>query len=376
MIVIITMTYLAFVWLVYFRLRVLPFNLTNKIGVALGGVVIVFGLLFATNYAHPHSSDVRVIRSVIPISSYLSAPAQVVEVPVQPNVPVKKGDVLFRLDARPYEYEVKRLEAALVSANLDLPKLEADRKSAGDAVTSAEANVENAKGDFTRSEGLRRTGAVSEEHYLNAKAKLADTEAALRQAMAAREKAQLALEAKVSGEFTSVAQTKQQLAAARLNLQNTTVAAPDDGFVTNLAIRPGLTVGPSAPVMAFISTARPAVVAASYSQHPLHHVEPGQRCELVFAMFPGRVFKGEVETVIPVTGQGQTTPTGDLPEVTQGAARGRFAVRLKLRDEDVALLPAGAGGSCVIYTQTLRPLGAIQKMGIRMEGYLNYLTGY
>jgi hypothetical protein len=77
-----------------------------------------------------------------------------------------------------------------------------------------------------------------------------------------------------------------------------------------------------------------------------------------------------------MTGQGQVTATGALPEVTQPQKRGRFAVRLKLNDEDLEQLPGGAGGSAVVYTDTVRPLGIIQKMAIRMEGYLNYLTGF
>jgi len=60
MIFIITISYLVLLWLIDFRLRLLPFNLTNKIGVALAGVVLVVGLVLATNYCHTHSSDVRV----------------------------------------------------------------------------------------------------------------------------------------------------------------------------------------------------------------------------------------------------------------------------------------------------------------------------
>lgn len=375
MIVVIAAIYIALVWLIYFRLRLLPFNLTNKIGVALVGCAVVFGLFLAMSYAHPHSSDVRIIRSVIPISSYLPSPAQVVDVPVQPNMPVNKGDVLFRLDSRPYESEVRRLEAALASANFDLPKLEADRKAAGEAVAAADAAVENARGDMVRAQQLRPSGGMSEQEFENIKARLTSAQASQRQAVAEREKAQLALETKIGGEFTSVAQIKQQLAAARVNLQNTTVTAPDDGFVTDLAIRPGLTVAPSSPVLVFISTTRRPVVVALYSQNPLHHIAPGDRCEIAFAMLPGRIVKGAVETIIPITGQGQVTPTGDLPEVTAKSKRGRFAVRLTLDDDILNQLPAGAAGSSVIYTQTLRPLGAIQKMAIRMESYLNYLTG-
>jgi multidrug resistance efflux pump len=376
MIFIITILYLGLIWLIYFRLRLLAFNLTNKIGVVLVGVVLVFGLVLATNYCHPHSSDVRVFRYVIPVAPYLPKPAQVIEVPVQPNVPVKKGEVLFRLDPRPYEYEVRRLEAALAAANIDLPKLEADLKVAQAAVAAADANLENARSELERRRGLLATNAVSQEEYQTAVNQVRDADAARRQALAHQERAHMALESKVGGEFTSVAQVRQQLAAARLNLEQTTVTAPDDGFVTDLAIRPGLMVAPTTPVLSFVSTGQKGTVVATYSQNPLRNIKPGDKAEVVFAMYPGRVFKAEVETVIEMTGQGQAAPTGTLPEITQPQKRGRFAVRLKLSDEDLQQLPGGAGGSAVVYTDTVRPLGIIQKMGIRMEGYGNYVTGF
>jgi multidrug resistance efflux pump len=375
-IVIITLLYFALIWLVYFRLTLLPFNLANKIGVALAGVMLIFGLVLATNYSHPHTSDVRVYRYTIPISTYLPKPAQVVEVSVQPNVPVRKGEVLFRVDPRPYEYEVKRLEAALIAANTDLPKLEAELKVAQAAVATTETTLENAKGDFDRAAKERSSGVISEGDYLNFKSRYDNAASARREALAQRDRAQLAVESKVGGEFTSVAQVRQQLAAARLNLEQTTVTAPDDGFVTDLAIRPGLMVAPATPAMVFVSTAQRGIVVATYTQNPLRNITPGAKVEVVFAMYPGRVFKAEVETVIEMTGQGQLTATGDLPEATRKEKRGRFAVRLKLSDEEMALLPGGAGGSAVVYTHTLRPLGVIQKMGIRMEGYTNYLTSF
>ena len=376
MIFIITLSYVVIVWLIYFRLRLLPFNLTNKIGVALVGVTVIFGLVLATNYCHPHSSDVRVLRHVIPVATYLPKPAQVIEVAVQPNVPIKKGEVLFRLDPRPYEYEVRRLEAALIATNTDLPKLEADLKAAQAAATSADAKLENARLDLARQERLITKGGTSQALYENAQTKARDAEAAQQEAVAQRERSELALESKVGGEFTSVAQARQQLAAARLNLEQTTVTAPDDGFVTDLAIRPGLMAAPSAPVLSFVSTAQKGIVYATYSQNPLRNIKPGAKAEVIFVMYPGRVFKAEVETVIEITGQGQVAATGELPEITEPQKRGRFAVRLKLSDEDVLQLPGGAGGSAVVYTDTGRPLGIIQKVGIRMECYLNYLTGF
>ncbi len=376
MIFILTLSYLLLIWAIYFRLRLLPFNLTNKIGVALVGFVLIVGLVLATNYCHPHSSDVRVMRYVIPIAPNLPVPSQVIDVPVQPNVPVKKGEVLFRLDPRPFEYEVRRLEAALAAASTDAPKLEADLKISDAGVAAARANLATAEREMERRERLRTSDAISQEELEEARRAVESNTAAHLQALAGQERARLALESKVSGEFTSVAQVKQNLAAARLNLEQTSVTAPDNGFVTNLAIRPGLMVAPAQAVMSFVSSGQNGVVIATFPQNPLRNIQPGGKAEIIFAMRPGKVFKADVESVIEITGQGQMTASGDLPEATTAGERGRFAVRLKLSNEDLAQFPGGASGSAVVYTDTLRPLGVIQKMAIRMEGYANYLTGF
>jgi multidrug resistance efflux pump len=375
MIVVLLLAYLTAIWLIYFKLRLLPFNLVNKVSIALLGVVTVAGLFLATSYCHPYSKDVRVIRYVIPIATYLPKPAMVTDVPVEPNRPVKKGDVLLKLDSRPYQYEVNRLEAALVAANIDQPRLEADLEAAKANLAATTAQLDNFKLELSRQEKLVETNSTSDQDYQNAVTQVRSGEAALRQAIAALDRADLTLQSKIDEEFTSVTQVREQLSAARLNLEQTTVLAPEDGFVVNLAVRPGIMASPAAAIMSFVSTEKKASIIATFSQNPLKQIQAGSPVEVVFNMFPGRVFKAEVETLIEMTGQGQVAINGQLPEVLRPQPRGRFAIRLKLSDEDVAMLPGGAGGSCVVYTNSMRPLGIIQKMGLRMEGYLNFVTG-
>ena len=108
------------------------------------------------------------------------------------------------------------------------------------------------------------------------------------------------------------------------------------------------------------------------AEDSLGNVEPGQPVEVAFAMYPGRIFKAKVESVIPITGAGQLTPGGVLPQASAVAQRGRFAVRLALDD---ATIPGGAGGLAAIYTDRVRSLAVIRKVMIRMESYANYVFG-
>ena len=65
------------------------------------------------NVVAPTTTDVRVVKYVVPIVSQVKG--RVIEVPVENNRAVKKGDVLFSIDPTPYQNEVRALEAQLAS---------------------------------------------------------------------------------------------------------------------------------------------------------------------------------------------------------------------------------------------------------------------
>ena len=72
-------------------------------------------MILLLNIYAPSSSDVRVVKYSIPIVSQVRG--RVIEVPIEEgNRPVKKGDVLFRIDPTPYQLQVNTLTAQLASA--------------------------------------------------------------------------------------------------------------------------------------------------------------------------------------------------------------------------------------------------------------------
>ena len=90
-------------------------------------------LLLLLNIVAPTTSDVRVVKYIVPVVSQVRG--RVIEVPVENNRPVKKGDVLFRIDPTPYQNEVHSLEARLVA---DEAKVGADRAAAGRSAGEAD----------------------------------------------------------------------------------------------------------------------------------------------------------------------------------------------------------------------------------------------
>src|SRR5262249_26704726 len=105
--------YAFFVWLIFIKLKLLPWTTPWKVGVAIFPVVVIAIMLLCLNIFAPTTTDVRVVRYVVPIVSQVRG--RVIEVPVENNRPVKKGDVLFKIDATPYQNEVNSLEARLAS---------------------------------------------------------------------------------------------------------------------------------------------------------------------------------------------------------------------------------------------------------------------
>src|SRR3982751_4583600 len=115
--------YSFFVWLIFIKLKLLPWTTPWKVGVAILPVVAIAALLLLLNIFAPTTTDVRVVKYVVPIVSQVKG--RVIEVPVENNRKVTKGDVLFRVDPTPYQNEVNSLEARLLS---DQARVGADRQ--------------------------------------------------------------------------------------------------------------------------------------------------------------------------------------------------------------------------------------------------------
>src|SRR5262245_8259 len=106
--------YSFFVWLIFIKLKWLPWNTGTQVTVVIIPIVGLGATILALNIYAPSSSDLRVMKYQVPIVSDVRG--RVIEVPVEEgNRPVKTGDILFRIDPTPYQFEVDTLEAQLVS---------------------------------------------------------------------------------------------------------------------------------------------------------------------------------------------------------------------------------------------------------------------
>jgi multidrug resistance efflux pump len=406
--------YAFFVWLIFIKLKLLPWTTPWKVAVAIFPVVAIAAMLLLLNIFAPTTSDVRVVKYVVPVVSQVRG--RVTEVPVENNRPVKRGDVLFRVDPTPYQNEVSSLEARLISeeakVGADQAKLSEIAARLTDAVASERQlreQLNEAAGQvqtLTPSLELARTrvrqytelvaaGAGSRFDLEQAQTNVNELSAQLAAARAAEQQVREKLAGRVNGDLATVAEvkaqittaqaqvrvsqaqvetTRAQLENARWDLTQTTVVAPGNGMMVNVMLRPGFFVAgmPFNEVMTFVD--EEYQIFALFGQNELHQVVPGNEAEITLDTYPGRVIKAHVDSVLWAQGQGQVEASGDLPRTTFVAPPGRFPVKLVVSEQDHALfLAAGASGSAAIYTEHLSVIHIIRKVLLRVASYLDYI---
>ncbi|MBD3853450.1 MAG: HlyD family secretion protein [Acidobacteria bacterium] len=383
-------------------------------------MVVIGAILLAMNLFQPYSTNAVISQYVVQITPQVTG--QVTAVPVSPNQPIKKGDVLFTIYQAPFQAAVDGLRAALVQSEQDAKMLEDNLDSAKASVVNAQAALVNAQQqvksldaqldaatatvaqvtaqrdlaeiEYERVAAAKRQdpGAVSdavvdakrqsllafEDALLGAKAAQVNAQVAVdavmngKNTIVVQAEAQLAFDSVIDGENTSVAQVRAQLDQAEINLAFTTVTAPADGFVTNLQLREGSMAQPGQPVMSFIDISERYLIAP-LSQNVVRHVEVGNDVEVALELYPGRILNGTVDSIIWASGEGQGDPSGSLPDVDTLRGGTALAVRVSFPDLPQTLeLPVGAGGRAAIYTSKGKPFRIIRKVILRMYTWLNY----
>jgi len=121
--------YSFFVWLIFFKFKWLPWNTVSQVIVVTIPVISNAALILILNVVAPSSDDVRVINYVVPVVPRVTV--RVTEVPIEPNRPIKKGDVLFKIDRVPFELDVQAAEANLAMLRAKLLTAEANRRTRG-----------------------------------------------------------------------------------------------------------------------------------------------------------------------------------------------------------------------------------------------------
>ena len=366
------LTYTAICY-VAFKVFKIPLNKWTVPTAALGGVTQTILVLLVMNYNHPFTSEARFYFFTTPMAPYVKG--VVLDVPVRPNVPLKKGDVLYRLDPRPYEAVVQQKKAALAEAEQSTKQLRATFEQASAELDRVKAQFELAQQNFDRQDELFKKGVAAKAILDTASRNLEVANQSMQAAAAAADRARLGAESQIEGVNTTVARLQGELLAAEYELEHTVTRAPTDGHVTQLFLRPGmiLITTPSKPVLIFIHD-EGRVFGAAFQQNALQRVRIGDEAEIAFDAVPGRIFAGRIAAVSDAVAQGQLQPTGDLVDPENRRRPGRSLAYIEILDDLSAYnLPSGAVGQVAAYTDHFKVFAVIRRILLRMKSWLNYV---
>jgi multidrug efflux system membrane fusion protein len=325
------------------------------LGVVIAATIALLLVAYEVNRS-PRTDDASVWANYIEIAPEVSG--RLVELPVKDNAYVKKGDLLFVIDPRPYEYALSQAlsdQQALEEQIIDLGRRIAAQNSAVQAagaavstsktnIRTASSNIEGARAAVTRAKAAASAAEaklkldtndlhriepllqkqyvtveqvdqantavrVSQGNYDAAQAAQAQAQAQLDEAMlhqevagsqAAESQAKLSQSIHAIDRIETLESQRPAKAAkvdsARLDLEWTRVVAPFDAYVTSMNISVGAYAHPGTLMFTLIDT-RKWYVIANYRESKLNRIPIGASVDVYLMGHPDRRFKGRVESV-------------------------------------------------------------------------------
>ena len=359
----------------YLKLFRIPVNQWSLSTAALGGIFGIALLLLTMNYNHPFTTNARIYFPLTPILPTVKG--RVIEVPVKTNTPLKEGDVLFRIDPKPYQYVVDEKKAALADAEQQVDQLKASFDQATAAAGRADAQFQLAQQNYDRQSQLFEKHVIAQATLDTYTRNLDAAKQTLAAAKAERERARVAYTANIGGVNTTVAQRRAELADAEFDLDQTTIRAAGPGFVTQVSLRPGMYVVPAQfrTAMLFVNTGKSDQgLAAAFDQNALQRVNAGNDAEVAFDAVPGRVFEAKVRSVVPAIAAGQLSTSPTLIEPETRTVAGRAVANIDVTDDmSDYQIPLGATAQVAIYTEHWHHLSLLRKILLRMRSWQNYI---
>jgi multidrug resistance efflux pump len=352
------------------------------IGGALAGAVLSAFFYFRQLSVTPRTDDAYVEADVVQIAAQIDGP--IVNIPIENYAAVKKGDLLFEIDPKPFQIAVDQAKAELAQTRQDVESLtdevetakagidsaKADVDAAKAKIKNSEAALENAKKAFARQKRLDRQGATSKKAVENAEAAFKEARAdndqassGLGQAMAGLHQAETKL-AQAQAELGApgdnnarILLAKAKLADAELNLSYTKVTAVQDAFVSGLNLPPGNYASVGTPLFTLVTT-NSWRITGNFLETDLARINPGQKAVIRLQTYPGHRLEGVVEGISwGIEQQAGDVQRGGLPNVTPTVDWVRLAQRFPVSVKFVDVPPEvklriGMNGNVQIDTTT------------------------
>ncbi len=250
------------------------------VGLVLVAIFVAFFVHNALKYQS--TDDAYVETTTVQVAPRVSG--QIIEVYIDDNQRVKKGDLVAVID--PVDYEIK-----LEQAQAKYEKALLEQKYALSARDAANSEIAAAKADLERYKNLYKGGAVSKQMLDNAQTKYDN-------AVARQTSAEQAVMSKTGGlkvADANIKELKAQRDQAKLNLSYTKIYAPQDGTVSSRRVEEGMYVNVGSPLFTIVPD--DIWVVANFKENQLRHMKVGQVVEIKVDTYPDKKFKGKIDSI-------------------------------------------------------------------------------
>jgi membrane fusion protein (multidrug efflux system) len=314
-------------------------------GVAVALILALWYYLASGRYVSTDDSSVQAAQVAISTN----VPGRVVEIDVHDNQAVHRGDVLFKLDDRPFRIAMEETQAKLAAARLQIGAAKATYRHQLAEITAARGTADYQQSELARQQRLLSSGIASRAQFDQTQHALALARSQLSSAQQTADSVLAMLGGNPNLPVDShplVLEAQAALDRANLELSYAVVRAPDDGVVAKVEqLQVGNYVSAATPVFSLVSTGD-VWVEANFKEDELAYVRVGQPADVSIDAYGGRRFHAHVASLSPGTGsQFSILPpenaTGNWVKVVQ-----RVPVRLQLEPSSLGIeLPLQAGMS-------------------------------
>lgn len=271
-------------------------NTKNKV---IAGAIAI-GVLLSGYLSYEHFAFVTTDNAQIFGHSLMLAPkvsGYVTSVNVVEGQKVLKNDVLITIDPRDYDNGIKQAKG-------DLASIEARRR--------------DAEKNYRRLVDLLSKGAVSQQQFDTAAAQYND----------------------IKAKYDAIA---SQVSQADLNLSNTKILAPSNGFIAKKSVEVGQLATPGVPLLGFVDSGERWIIA-NFKETEIEEINLEAKVEIEVDAISSKKFTGKVESISSATGATFTllppdNATGNFTKVVQ-----RVPVKIKIENltaKDIEMLRTG-----------------------------------
>ena len=278
----------------------------------------------------------------------------VAQVPIRANQPVKKGDLLVKLDDAPYQLAVAEAKANLAKVRNDILSKRGDYGETEAELKRAQTDAQFYQRQLDRNRQLDKV-AVSAQQLDESRQALARAKAKI----AVYNEQLASLKAELAGgpdmpldQHPDVQAAQARLEKAQYELDRTILRAPADGLVANAVPLSGEMAPAGVPLVTVIRT-DDIWVEANLKETELNHVRAGQDVEVSVDAYPGQKWKAVVDSLSPASGSEYAlippqNASGNWVKVVQ-----RIPVRVRLMSRpDAPPLRAGMSAEVEIDTES------------------------